>query len=890
MRSTLVLLLLLLSSCYLRAQNKGSITGLAHRANNEPIEKATVSVINASDSTVLSYTLTDNKGQFKMYRLPINQKLLLVISHVGLNAHRQTFVLPNESSKDFENLLLEEQLLDEVVIDVGQPPIRMNQDTLEYNTDYFKTRPGANVEALLQQLPGLQVNLDGTIYYEGKEVSSVKVNGKEFFAQDLRIATRNLDADMVQTVQVYRDKGDSKRPVDNENDLPISINLKFKRALVRTDFGKAYASGGSRDRYEAGALLNTFRDTLQISLIGFGNNINRQSFDYSELSQHAGLGRSENFGFGNFGGANYFGVGNDISGGTNVNYDWGKVTKLNLMYLYAYKNSVQNTLSESETDYGSTTQFSKNNSNNERREHRHTLNGKFQHKFDTTFFLRFEPKLGLNRNTSANANINDLADPTSALNTNRNNSKSAGNSIDYSHNFYVEKSYYKKAVLSLNYSQSIMDSRNNSETQQYTAIFGESGSETNQLITNWSPNDNRNSNVRLNTLIPLSEKFRTDIFGQLIYNRTNRKEHIHAINDTESSLQNDLLFHSTEYITGGLLTWLITKRISLNGGISTLWRGNDFDYLGVLPSRKVDKQYWLPEAQLRYNSFTLKYEQRVQGPSLYSIQTVDNRINNLYYTLASTDFDNIKTEQFNVNYSKYGMKGGFYVYGNYMMQDKSVGYSTNRDLTNGRSVSRQYQAPGTDRMYMGTNVSRRINLGKSWHLNASSNLNANLNQQYTTINDIENKSSNLNFTWRQEFTLSWQQWLGISPSYQFGWNSNKNSVQNDNFRDINYATHQIGIGATANKIKGLTLECSYNLRNQAGGISNNQSYHLLNTSLYYNFKNDSQIKLSAFDMLNQNNNVYRGGSANSIYYYESNVLRQYFLLGYVYQFRQAKTK
>src|SRR5690606_26292750 len=102
-----------------------------------------------------------------------------------------------------------------------------------------------------QLLPGLQVNVDGTIYYQGRQVSGVRVNNKDFFAQDLTLATRNLDASLVDVVQVINDKGDSKREILDDSDLPIVINLKTKREFVKADFGKFYGSGGSRDRYEA---------------------------------------------------------------------------------------------------------------------------------------------------------------------------------------------------------------------------------------------------------------------------------------------------------------------------------------------------------------------------------------------------------------------------------------------------------------------------------------------------------------------------------------------------------------------------------------------------------------------------------------------------------------
>lgn len=188
------------------AQNKGKITGHVLDAENKPLSKATISIINTKDSTVLSYSLSDDKGKFEFIKLPIQTKLNLFITHINAETFQKDFEIDNGLEIDFGNILLGGKSIDEVVI-IAAPPVRMNNDTLEYNADYFKTRPNANVEELLKELPGLQVNMDGTIYYQGKEVSQVKVNGKDFFASDLRIATRNLDASLVKTVQVYRDRG-----------------------------------------------------------------------------------------------------------------------------------------------------------------------------------------------------------------------------------------------------------------------------------------------------------------------------------------------------------------------------------------------------------------------------------------------------------------------------------------------------------------------------------------------------------------------------------------------------------------------------------------------------------------------------------------------------------
>src|SRR5690606_8898079 len=189
----------------------------------------------------------------------------------------------------------------------------------------------ASVEELLLLLPGLQVNADGSIYYEGKQVSGVRVNNKDFFAHDLTIATRNLDASLIDIVQVIKDKGESKREIIDDSELPIVLNLKTKKEFLKANFGKFYGSGGTRDRYESGALINTFRDTLQVSFIGYANNLSRNGFDYSELGQYGGLSRAENMSFAMM---SYGGLQNKISTGLNVNYDIGKKLKTNLMYSF----------------------------------------------------------------------------------------------------------------------------------------------------------------------------------------------------------------------------------------------------------------------------------------------------------------------------------------------------------------------------------------------------------------------------------------------------------------------------------------------------------------------------------------------------------------------------
>ena len=236
------LLFALLFTQALFAQRSGTLSGKIVDSEQKALEKATVSIMNPADSTLISYTMADEKGGFTLYKLPVSTSLRLIVSFAGMETYEQDVTLSGEGTEELQPIVLLPRELNAVVIE-AQAPVRYNGDSLEYNASFFKTLPNATVEDLLKKLPGLQVNMDGTILYQGKEVSKVLVNKKEFFIQDLRIATRNLDADMVQTVQVYRDRGESKRKVDDESELPVTINLKFKKELAKADFGKFYGSG-----------------------------------------------------------------------------------------------------------------------------------------------------------------------------------------------------------------------------------------------------------------------------------------------------------------------------------------------------------------------------------------------------------------------------------------------------------------------------------------------------------------------------------------------------------------------------------------------------------------------------------------------------------------------
>ncbi|ATP57594.1 hypothetical protein CPT03_14485 [Pedobacter ginsengisoli] len=307
-----ILLLFLLFFCTTlvsNAQNNASIKGtIIDSATSSPLGYSTVAVVNARDTSLVSYTVTKDDGTFQLLRLPTTRSLKLIVSYVGYESYRQVIALKT-GMLDLGTLKLTGKSLGEIVITGEQSPVVMKKDTIEFNAEAFKTRPNALVEELLRLLPGVQINENGEVLVNGKGTSRILIDGKEFFGTNQLIALRNLDAEMIDKIQVYLDRENDPDRKINETNLQNVINLKLKSAVKKSTLGKFMGGIGSRERYEASGIVSSFRDTLQFSLMGAANNLNSTGFSYNDLQSMGGFNRSgsDQVDYGNFGGANLVG-------------------------------------------------------------------------------------------------------------------------------------------------------------------------------------------------------------------------------------------------------------------------------------------------------------------------------------------------------------------------------------------------------------------------------------------------------------------------------------------------------------------------------------------------------------------------------------------------------
>jgi outer membrane beta-barrel protein/carboxypeptidase family protein len=356
-----LLSLLLFLSCFAqtaRSQRNGFINGrLLDTTAHQPVGDATITLLHGRDSTLVSFTRSMVSGSFQIGS-PGPGQYRLLITHVGYRPISMGLTLTATSpglSLGTVFIARKTDQLSSVTVEPNAPPVVIHGDTIEFNAGFFKTKPDAVVEDLLKKLPGVQVDKNGTITANGREVKKVLVDGKEFFGNDPKIATKNLPADAVDKVQVFDKKSDQSQFTGfDDGNSQQTINLTIKKERKNGVFGKATAGygidGADKDtRYEARFNLNQFSGDRQFSAIGMANNTNKQGFGFQDIlgfSNGAGPGG----GGGNNGGlnTNVFNSGVPLqdllgnsryittttAGGVNFNDSWRQHADINGNYFY----------------------------------------------------------------------------------------------------------------------------------------------------------------------------------------------------------------------------------------------------------------------------------------------------------------------------------------------------------------------------------------------------------------------------------------------------------------------------------------------------------------------------------------------------------------------------
>lgn len=328
--------LLLAGVCFApAAQAAITIKGrVASATDDTPLAGATVRLLLLPDSTLMVGNYSDKDGNFTLASSRLQHssrkeqvKVVVMATYMGYQTTlKQLTLRPRVNEYDLKDVYMQEdtRLLGEAIVAATAPPVVIKEDTIEYFADSYKTQPDATVEDLFKRLPGVEVNQDGSITAQGEEVQQIYVDGKEFFGRNMQATTKNLTADMVETVQVVDMQTEEARLTGiDDGERRKVINLKLKPKMRRGWFGNAAGAWGDGedidDRFETRGTVGFFRGNSQNALTFNANNTNNAGFGDMGNQVMGGSAMRGNRQSGNRGD----GLNTSWSVGLNLGYDKG---------------------------------------------------------------------------------------------------------------------------------------------------------------------------------------------------------------------------------------------------------------------------------------------------------------------------------------------------------------------------------------------------------------------------------------------------------------------------------------------------------------------------------------------------------------------------------------
>lgn len=895
---------------------------ILEKETSEPLISANVILRFASDTSKFVFATTDLEGKFKFQNL--NQKnYILQVSYVGYKNYSKNIVLSQQNTI-LEPVLIEESTLLAVTVQGQQVVSEQIGDTTQYNAAAFKTEKNADAEALLKKMPTITVE-NGQIQAQGETVGKVLVDGKEFFGNDAKTALKNLPSEIIDKIQVFDQENDQSRfsGVSDGNTVK-TINIITKKDSRNGQFGKIYGGYGTDERYLGGGNLNFFNGKQRISVIGITNNVSQQNFSTQDLlgvvgsannTQRWRRDNSNPSDINNFlvGGQN--GITQTHSIGINYSDEWGKKITIAGSYFYNWSDNTSTTnLTRDfflQNDGGGTTQnqFYNQSQNNASTNQNHRFAVRFEYKIDSVNELILTPRLNLQKyESSAGTNASTFLDDNFLLNQTANGFVSASTAFNFENDALFRHRFKKRGrtfFVNLNTKSNLQDGTNtllaNVESVNRLDTLNQETS-TNQNDILWA--------TKINYTEPLSEKSSLQVEYEYSNNQINNEKETYDIfselnqgrilnNQLSSTIGSDYLYHQA-----GLGYSYRTKKLNINTNImyqnATLDGGQTFPFETNF-TRTF--QNILPRVVIRYefsenSNLRLIYRSSTTNPQITQLQEVVNNSNPLQLSVGNENLNQQVENRYVARYS-------------YNNPDKRINFFTfayvrnvNDYITNSTWIAQQ-DSITVDGILLneGVQLTRPVNVDGyiTSRLNAMIGipfwkLNLNLNNQFaynrtpTFINGQKNIANNYVFTEGLTVSSNINEKIDFGITYNLGYNIVENTIQPQ--ANNNFVTHNIEFRNLFLFKKGFLWQNDIVYQSYNGlSDSFNQDYLLWSMSVGRRFLKNEQgeLKLTVFDLLDQNNSISRNVTETYVEDIQTQVLRRYFMVSFTYMIRNFKT-
>lgn len=888
MKRILLLWIFLVCPVLILHAQKLYINGKVSDSGKHPIENITVYLLKAKDSSIVNYTATNKEGKFS---LKIDEQE--VPSILKIDTEKLSY------SKRFEKIdqpisLGDIELEPKKVINIDEvkitaTPVKIKNDTVEFNASAIKVRPDSNLQELLKQVPGVEISNDDKITVNGKAVDKIMVNGKPFFDKDGKMALQNLPADIIKNIQFTTTKTKeeefSKRPPKSQN---TTINFNIDEKKNKGFISRATVGYGSDKRYEGSGMLSYFKGDSKLSLMLSSNNINSKSVSADNVFDNMGSIRG--------GGTQSSGSGIQRSSSIGVNYN-DKISEDadldNLSMKYSESNRETRSKVSRTTLLPNNTLETNSENNGDNESKQYSFDNSIRIKPDAQTNIYISPSLSRSETFSSGKSKSSTLQNGQLLNESQSSNTANSESTTFNPTVSFSKNLKKKGrSISAAIDTNISESKTNTINQSQNIFYRESGTTADnrdQLQKNLSQNNSYS--FRAGYIEPISDSANVSL--EINYNSKLSRD-FRDVNDFDSttgqySKYNTALSNNMEQRINQVspeLSFFLTKKkimtwtsVSLDisdMNVNSVFKGQQYD---------LQKNFVLPKYVMNFQyAFSDRKRLSFFNSSSFSIPGADKLIpfkdesDPLVTYTGNPDLKNTWTNNSTVSLDSYNMVSGlsYHINANFVYNNNDIINYTRYDDA-GKQIVTYDNISGNKSFSLNASLNKTFKWDdKKFSISPRFSVSHNFNNSSINGQLIKSSSYSMNPALNLNFEIKDK--LSVKPSYRIGYNFSKYS--NSDINSINTTNQSLKLELTnylfqSRLVFGNDFEYNTN-SNIAPGFK--KDFYFWNTSLGYSFyKKQFTAKVKVYDILNQNQSVRR--NITNTYYEdrEDLILKRYIM-------------
>lgn len=925
MKKLFLSLLLLMSLMAIQAQTKpvGNIKGKVLDGQNKlPLPSATITILNKIDSAAAGFAVADKTGAFEIKNVPAGN-YILGISFTGYQEFiRNIAITAARPSIDLDTVLLKNDTSMLASVIVSAPPITIKKDTVEFRASAFKTKPNATVEDLLKKLPGVEVDKEGNVTSQGEAIPKIYVDGKEFFGNDPKLATKNLTAEMVESIQVFDDMSDqAKFTRIDDGSRQKTINIKLKKDRKKGVFGRGTIGMGNEDLYTGSLSLNKFNNDMRISVVGGANNINRLGFSNTDIiSNMGGMGGFSAGGGGGRGGGRRgggggsAGAGNTKSWSAGINYtdEWGSKMDFQGSYFVSGNTTtnrskshrVNTTWREDSTSIEDQDSYRKNESLN------HRFGFRWEYEIDSMNSLLLTPTISVQQSESFSMDSSITYASIPKLNykliTNASTRSNERDGTSFSNNLLFRHRFRKPGrTFTIGWNSGINDNNGeglNESPYYFLNADGDTIRTRNQRQRNIQVGTSFNNTIStsITEMIDSSKILEFNYAYSINKNTSDRDTYEWNPRSMEYDSVNE---NQTNYFENvnvfnriGTNFRYRKEKYSLQiGGAVQFASLENMSHRESLKKDSMMRQKYVnffPNASFNYNMGTRKsirvnYRGSTRAPSITQLQDFRDESNVLNIREGNPDLKQEFNNNLSISWNSYNMTN--FMYTNLEIAAGTIGnkiVNSIDSLDGVTTLTKPENVNGAYNLSLNGSISiplKRVTTGRR----SPMNLNFNTSVRYSRDVSKLNKTLNYNYTTgigqRIRFDYNIPEKLDVGIRANFNYNNASYSLQNN--QNNRYFNQSYAIDLNVVFFKNLMFDTDFDyFLNTGRSAGFNQSVPLWNASLSYLLfkKRNGELKFGVVDILNQNKNIDRVIGDRYIEDTYTEALRRFYMVTFMY--------